>query len=520
MYKFIKSYTIFFLLLSSLVSCGGGSGSDAGGTPTAPTATISPIDSAVIMNTTPIVISFDQSMDTTSLSLSGSMISDGGVWSSTNVADDTFTISPQTTWALGDQTLTFNAQNGDGLELGSLTLTYTIDDTAPTLSVDPVSGSGIQNNTQVVLSFSESMDIDSFVASGSLWDESDQGVWSNTNTLNDTLTLMPTTVWADGMKTITVDANDLAGNVLVTQMYNHLIDSTSLGVSFNPMRGSTLAQSMPVVITYSKSIDINSLTGSGLLWTESNQGVWSSGDKVNDTLTLSPATVWSLQSHNLSLSVTDIFGGGITSTAIYLVGCPVGTVNCNGACTNLNTDANNCGACNTACGAVANTDGVTCAAGSCTISACTNGFDDCNSNYSDGCEVELATNTLNCGSCNAPCNDSVSCTGDSCSDGTCNNTPNDNLCADTTVVGPCSYTYTCSNTGTRTDTVTPGVCDVATGCITGTPFTQTEVCLRNTNGVICAVGVCSNSVCVECTSDSICGPGMVCIFGVCENINL
>ncbi len=71
---------------------------------------------------------------------------------------------------------------------------------------------------------------------------------------------------------------------------------------------------------------------------------------------------------------------------------------CNGTCTNTGTDVINCGGCGTVCPVPANAT-ADCAAGHCGIGACNPGFADCNRNPADGCEVDTATDSANCGEC-------------------------------------------------------------------------------------------------------------------------
>jgi hypothetical protein len=88
--------------------------------------------------------------------------------------------------------------------------------------------------------------------------------------------------------------------------------------------------------------------------------------------------------------------------------CPDGFANCDkkndNACEiNTRTDLENCGF----CGDVCNLPNATaeCSAGECRIKTdgCAVGFQDCNGDPADGCEVNLKTNKLNCGACNKVC---------------------------------------------------------------------------------------------------------------------
>jgi hypothetical protein len=93
----------------------------------------------------------------------------------------------------------------------------------------------------------------------------------------------------------------------------------------------------------------------------------------------------------------------------------------NGCETPLNTN-HNCGACQKTCG-FDNTV-TSCETGICQISRCVEGFSDCNTEQSDGCEVDIkAVNT--CGSCTIDCRQlpdvsQVACSSGSCSIQSCN----------------------------------------------------------------------------------------------------
>ena len=72
-----------------------------------------------------------------------------------------------------------------------------------------------------------------------------------------------------------------------------------------------------------------------------------------------------------------------------------------------------CGACGTPCAATGAT--TSCAGGTCAIVSCTDPLTgDCNGSPFDGCEADLRTDVVHCGSCGMPCDPA-----DSCIDGTC-----------------------------------------------------------------------------------------------------
>jgi hypothetical protein len=103
--------------------------------------------------------------------------------------------------------------------------------------------------------------------------------------------------------------------------------------------------------------------------------------------------------------------------ACVIGGCDAGYADCdsalaNGCETNLKTDPNHCNACGAACtalpGAVA-----ACVDGGCGLGACTPGFSNCDSDATNGCETNSATNPANCGGCGVKCG-SGSCVDSAC----------------------------------------------------------------------------------------------------------
>ena len=107
-----------------------------------------------------------------------------------------------------------------------------------------------------------------------------------------------------------------------------------------------------------------------------------------------------------------------------LTGCNAGYGNCdgipaNGCEINFNTDSAHCGSCGTGC---SNDHGSTVCSGGTCAPTCSNGFDNCNGNPNDGCETNTKTLT-NCGGCGTPCsfpNASASCSTGTCTMGSCN----------------------------------------------------------------------------------------------------
>jgi hypothetical protein len=100
--------------------------------------------------------------------------------------------------------------------------------------------------------------------------------------------------------------------------------------------------------------------------------------------------------------------------------CDEGRADCDGdygnACeTDTASDPLHCGACATQCQPPNALP--TCAAGACGFSACEPGFEDCNEDPSDGCEVDVARDPKNCGGCGSACSENHAMA--DCRDGTC-----------------------------------------------------------------------------------------------------
>ena len=86
-----------------------------------------------------------------------------------------------------------------------------------------------------------------------------------------------------------------------------------------------------------------------------------------------------------------------------VVCCPTGTACCNGTCTDLNSDASNCGACGYVCAQAT----AVCNQGTC--SGCPIGL-----TYCDPACVDLSSDPFNCGACYKQCAPNEVCAGGTC----------------------------------------------------------------------------------------------------------
>ena len=114
------------------------------------------------------------------------------------------------------------------------------------------------------------------------------------------------------------------------------------------------------------------------------------------------------------------------SSKCVVKGCDAGFADCdrsasNGCEVNVDTDPMNCTACGTVC-AVAN--GKAACAKACKVGECDPGFADCDTQYANGCEVNTGTSAQNCGACGTICaavaNANSTCTGGMCAVASCN----------------------------------------------------------------------------------------------------
>jgi len=98
--------------------------------------------------------------------------------------------------------------------------------------------------------------------------------------------------------------------------------------------------------------------------------------------------------------------GGCSGGRCLVTACAEGFADCDGDASNgcevdLQRDPVHCGACGTRCAAANAT--LACTAGACTLTACADGFADCNGSPADGCEVDTRVNAAHCGACRRAC---------------------------------------------------------------------------------------------------------------------
>jgi hypothetical protein len=201
--------------------------------------------------------------------------------------------------------------------------------------------------------------------------------------------------------------------------------------------------------------------------------------------------------------------------------CGPGYADCNGVLadgceTNLANDPNSCGSCGLACSLANATP--TCAAGTCNIATCQQGFANCNGQAADGCEIAIASDVFNCGACGVACSlahATASCSGGGCTIVSCDAGWEDcdgnpaNGCeaaigTDPANCGGCAKVCTLAN---ATSACSAGQCVVAT-CAAG--YANCDAAAANG----CEVNLGTDGAnCGQCATA--CPSGQVCNAGVC-----
>lgn len=204
--------------------------------------------------------------------------------------------------------------------------------------------------------------------------------------------------------------------------------------------------------------------------------------------------------------------------ACGIASCNTGFDDCNadasdGCEANL-TSSSTCGSCGNRC--LFNNATGSCDAGTCTLSACDIGFDDCNSDPTDGCETPLDTAT-DCGACGMACtftNASGSCDAGSCAIaacdagfGDCNMDGSDGCELPLTSLTDCGACGTTCSIARGTQTCATGTCEIGT-CTA--PFEDcnsdtSDGCETNLNNNMANCGMCGMA----------CGAGSLCRMAVC-----
>jgi hypothetical protein len=196
----------------------------------------------------------------------------------------------------------------------------------------------------------------------------------------------------------------------------------------------------------------------------------------------------------------------------------------NGCEVSLATDPANCGTCGKAC-TPANAAAPSCAQGACGYTSCLQGYADCDGNKANGCEVNVNTDSNHCGDCATVCS-SV------CSGGKCGTScaPPFVLCG-ASCVDTQTSTANCGDCGKpcplppahATSKCAAGICgfDCVTGysrCGDSCYNLQTDANHCSTCATVCPAPVNATGVCAAGSCTMMCNPGYTNCGGKCVDL--
>lgn len=148
-------------------------------------------------------------------------------------------------------------------------------------------------------------------------------------------------------------------------------------------------------------------------------------------------------------------GNAENSLFCHGASCSAEETVCGGACSNLQSDRDNCGACGTACG-----DGLVCSFGAC-VEGCEGGLVSCG-----GSCVDQSSDEANCGGCGNAESLFVCAPGETCTDGVCGCGAGELVCAGT-CTNPQTDNAHCGATGDCLGANAGETCGSNQACLNG-----------------------------------------------------
>ncbi len=149
-------------------------------------------------------------------------------------------------------------------------------------------------------------------------------------------------------------------------------------------------------------------------------------------------------------------GNASGSVYCHAANCGSNETVCGGACSNPQSDRDNCGSCGNQCG-----DGLVCSLGAC-VEGCNSGLAAC-----AGACVDLATDKANCGGCGVDDTAHVCTPDQTCNTGICGCGPGDIVCS-STCVNPATSQSFCGASGACSGVAAGKACTTQEACVSGT----------------------------------------------------
>ena len=283
-----------------------------------PTVAFSPANEAIDVSLDAnIILTFSEAMNTDN---SWSVTVDGTVYDK-NSSDiswngNELTINPDYSLPR-DRDITVNLSgftaSYDNYPLsGNTTATFSTI-TFPTVTLSPANGSFINTGTQIVITFSESMNTGTLILSGDMASESDGGIWSTDTYTNDTLTVSPTITWTEGInRFLILDCEDNYGNLIPQLNLIYTVDANPPNASFTVTPDWGWPISGYNTFEFDASTSSDDLTPSSELqvrWDWENDGVW---DTPYSTTKTNSNTYTVTGTKTINIEVKD--NAGLTST--------------------------------------------------------------------------------------------------------------------------------------------------------------------------------------------------------------
>ena len=181
------------------------------------------------------------------------------------------------------------------------------------IGMNPVNGQTIHGSQLIEVQFDQSMSPGSTLVTGDMYAESLGAEWLSRELPNDTLTLSPQTVWAEGEERSIVitpmTVSSVQGDSIVLFL---TVDNIAPTVLKSVKNNALIGASQQLQYVFSESIAPDSVVLSGDLAKQSDAGVWTDTYVANDTLTLTPLDAWLGDiDQTLSIVATDLAGNAL-----------------------------------------------------------------------------------------------------------------------------------------------------------------------------------------------------------------